>query len=211
MSDKIISKRFPANTSMKETTFLNNKKVNGELYAYFQSISEVEKVGENEYVTFVQKKNLPTQTIICEKLGIGTPKTYRNHLKYLIENEFIIDNVEKGRYELPPQEDIYFLIPLKTLQFLRDTVKESVIKAYIYLGQRFKYALTQGRQYEFTCIELGEHIGIKVANNARGYETINNILNALANNELIEYCSYFDGKTMKKKLTNFSFEFKQAE
>lgn len=211
MSNKIISKRFPANTSMEEITFLNNKKVNGELYAYFQSISEVEKVNEDEYITFVQKKNLPTQSVICQKLGIGTPKTYRSHLKVLIDNGFIKDDSIQGRYELPPQENIYFLIPLKTLQFLTDTVTENVIKAYIYLGQRFKYALTQGKQYEFTCIELGEHIGIKVANNTRGYETINNILNALANNGLIEYCSYFDGKTMKKKLTNFSFEFKQAE
>jgi hypothetical protein len=28
-------KRFPANTTLDTTTFLNDKKVNGELYAYY--------------------------------------------------------------------------------------------------------------------------------------------------------------------------------
>jgi hypothetical protein len=27
-------KRFPANTTLKDITFLNDKKINGELYAY---------------------------------------------------------------------------------------------------------------------------------------------------------------------------------
>lgn len=33
MSDD--KKRFPANTTMEALTFLNDKKINGELYAYF--------------------------------------------------------------------------------------------------------------------------------------------------------------------------------
>ena len=31
---KIDSKRFPADTAMNTVTFLNDKKINGELYAY---------------------------------------------------------------------------------------------------------------------------------------------------------------------------------
>ena len=34
-----IDKRFPANTTLDELTFLNNKKVDGELYALLQSYS----------------------------------------------------------------------------------------------------------------------------------------------------------------------------
>ena len=34
MAKKDESKRFPADTTMKSLTFLNDKKVNGELYAY---------------------------------------------------------------------------------------------------------------------------------------------------------------------------------
>ena len=41
---------------------------------------------------------------------------------------------EEDRYILPNKEDIYLLIPLATIQFIRDTLKEPVIKTYIYLG-----------------------------------------------------------------------------
>lgn len=51
-----VSKRFPANTSMEETTFLNDKKVNGELYALLQSYS----YPNDKQETIVVKKSLPT-------------------------------------------------------------------------------------------------------------------------------------------------------
>ena len=35
----IIKKRFPADTSLEYTTFLNDKKVNAELYALLQTYS----------------------------------------------------------------------------------------------------------------------------------------------------------------------------
>jgi hypothetical protein len=54
--------------------------------------------------------------------------------------------------------------------------------------------------------ELGEHIGIKVKNNSRGYEIINNALELLYNSGLIDYCEFFDGQAQRKKLTKFSFE-----
>ena len=55
-----INKRFPANTSLDITTFLNNKKIDGELYAYLQSLSYPNEKKE----TIVLKKSMPTQAII---------------------------------------------------------------------------------------------------------------------------------------------------
>jgi hypothetical protein len=55
--------------------------------------------------------------------------------------------------------------------------------------------------------ELGDHIGLKVKNNSRGYEVLHNALNLLYNSGLIDYVNYFDGQMSKKKLTKFSYEF----
>jgi hypothetical protein len=41
---------------------------------------------------------------------------------------------ENGDYILPEIEDIYFMIPLKTLKYLTDNCREHVIKIYVYLG-----------------------------------------------------------------------------
>ena len=199
--EKIIKKRFPATTELNNLTFLNDKKVNGELYAYFQSLSKY----ENEK-TYVLKKDLPKQMDICEILGIKSPKTYRAHLLYLIEQGYIIE--EEDRYVLPRVEDIYFLIPLKTLQYLNDNCREHIIKIYIYLGQKYKFGLIKGSQYEFTLEEIGEHIGLKIKNNSRAYGVINNALDLLVNSGLIDYISFFDGQAQKKRLTEFSFDFK---
>lgn len=146
---------------------------------------------------------------MCEILGIKSAKTYRSYLNYLIENEYILE--EKDRYILPEKESIYFLIPMPTLQYLNDNCREHIIKIYVYLGQKYKQALFNGRQYEFTTEELGNHIGIKVKNNSRGYEVINNALTLLYNSGLIDYVSYFDGQMQKKKLTKFSYEFNKKE
>ena len=124
-------------------------------------------------------------------MGIKSPKTLRSHLNYLIELGYIIE--EGDKYILPEMENIYFLIPLKTLQYLNDNCKEHIIKIYVYLGQKYKWALFKGTIYEFTLEELGHHIGIKVKNNSRGYEVLNNALDLLDNSGLIEYVSYFDG------------------
>lgn len=200
----MISKRIPADTSLEELTFLNDKNIDGELYAFLQSISmPVEQDGN--VLTIAIKRNVPSQSKICEILGIKSPKTLRSHLNYLIEREYV-QQLDNGDYLLPEMENIYFLIPLHTLQYLNDNCREHIIKIYVYLGQRYKYALSQGKHYEFSLEELGDHIGIKVKNNSRGYEIINNALNLLYNSGLIDYCSFFDGKSQKKKLTSFSFE-----
>ncbi len=153
---------------------------------------------------------MPTQKEMCEKLKIKSPKTLREHLRYLIEQGYVLPGNDKDIvYRLPEIEDIYFLIPLDTLKYLNNNCKEHVIKIYVYLGQRYKMALSQGKQYEFTLEELGTHIGIGIKNHAKQYEVVNNALELLFNSELISYVSFFDGQMQKKKLTSFSFEYKK--
>lgn len=148
---------------------------------------------------------MPKQSVMCEALGIKSPKTLKSHLNYLLERGYVQDEMDK--YILPEMEDIYFLIPRKTLRYINDSCKEHIIKIYVYLGQRHKQALYRGDHYEFTLEEIGEHTGIKVKNNSRGYEIVNNALILLYNSGLIDYVTFFDGQMQKKKLTKFGFEY----
>lgn len=204
----MAEKRIPADTTLTEPTFLNDKKVDGELYAYLQSISmPVENEGKME--TRVYFKNMATQAKICEKVKIKSPKTYKVHLNYLIENGYI--EVKDDYYLLNNKENAFLMIPLETLQFLVDVVQEHIIKIYVYLGQRYKYGLTLGKQWEFTIQEVADHVGLKLDGTPRSYAIINHALEALSSFGLISYVSFFDGKAPKKKLTGFSFEYKKPE
>lgn len=194
-----INKRFPADTTLKEQTFLNNKKINGELYALLMSYS----YPDNQKRTVVMKKSLPTQAMLCLQLGIKSPKTYRAHLQYLITLGYVID--ESDKYFIPQAEDIFFNIPLETVKYLNDTMKEQVIKIYIYLGQRNKY---KPNQYVFTIDEIAEHIGLTLNHNQRNYDIINNALTCLKNNGLIDYVEFYEGKYPKKRLIKFDFKIK---
>lgn len=202
MADK---KRFPADTKLDVLTFLNDKKVNGELYAYLQSLS----THDSKQGTYVLKKDLPTQAKICEAIGIKSPKTLRVHLGYLSEVGLIIE--EKDKYILPDQEDIYFLIPLNTLQYLTDNCKEHVIKIYIYLGQRWKWAQQRGTPYRFTYREIGEHIGINKIREDLMNRQIKNALLLLINSEMIDFEEGYENKVPYKELTKFSFDFKDVK
>ena len=106
------------------------------------------------------------------------------------------------------QEEIFFLIPLETLKFLNDCLKEQVIKIYIYLGQRWKY---KQNDYTFTLEEIAEHIGIKLGNNQRNYDIINNALICLVNNGLIDYVEYFENNKPRKRLADFSLVYKRPD
>lgn len=70
------------------------------------------------------------------------------YLKYLETNHYL--QKEKDRYIILNPEDYFFQIPLDTLQYLLDTVKEMTIKVYIYLGTRYQ----QSSSYLFTLKEL---------------------------------------------------------
>lgn len=190
------NKRMPADTQLKQKTFLNDKKIDGELYAFLQSYSYPNENKE----TIVNKKNLPIQSDICKMIGIKSCTTLRTHLRYLIEKGYVVEN--KNEYILPNQEEIFFMIPLDTLKFLNDALKEQVVKIYLYLGQRWKY---KQNNYIFTIEEIAQHIGIKLNGNSRNYEIINNALICLCNNELINYIDFYEGDKPRKRLTNFSF------
>ena len=185
-------KHFPADTSMDYKTFLNDNKIDGELYAYLLSMS----YGENGR-TVVYKNNLPSQEQLGKILKISR-KTLYNHMKYLKDKGYIIEE-EKGKYCIPKVEDMYFKIPQETIKFLQDTVKEPVIKTFIYLGQRNNY---KPGQYVFTIKEICEHLGL---NYERNYKTIKNYLIALSKFDLIEYISFYDNNvTPRMKLLKVS-------
>jgi biotin operon repressor len=108
-------RRFPANTSLDSITFLNNKKINGELYGMFQSMAQSpfgRKGDKND--TVVYKKDLPTQSEICAKLNMKSPKTLRAHITQLIETGYLIEDEKNKCYILPEKEDMYLLVPLTT-------------------------------------------------------------------------------------------------
>lgn len=196
----MVEKRFPANVSLELSTFLNDRKVDAELYALFQQYS----IPDDQKRTRVRKKELPSQAEICGRLGIKSPKTYRAHRDYLISQGYIVEY--EDCYILPNKEEIFFMIPLSTLQFLNDTIKEQVIKVYIYLGQRWKYK----KNYSFTIKEIGQHIGIAVEHASRAYDTINNALLCLKKLDLIEYKDtiemFKDMPIPKKVLLDFHFQ-----
>lgn len=128
-----IEKRFPANTTLNVDTFLNDKKIDGELYSYLQQFS----YPDEEKRTIIKKEDLPVQREICDAIGVKSPKTYRAHLSYLIQAGLVVE--EKDKFILPNQEEIFFMIPLDTLMFINDSLQEQVVKTYIYLGQKWKY------------------------------------------------------------------------
>lgn len=191
----MVNKRMPADTTLKELTFLNDKKIDGELYALLQSYS----VPNEQKQTIVNKKDLPSVATMNSKLGIKSRTTFYSHLKYLKDRNFIVE--KENFYYLPNQEEIYFMLPLDTLKFLNDTSREQVIKVYLYLGQRWKY---KSNDYIFTIEEIAKHIGIKLDGNSRNYEIINNALVHLKNNGLIDYTEFYEGDKPRKRLINFS-------
>lgn len=198
---KKIEKSFPADTSMIKDekgnlikTFLNDPKADAELYAYLLSMS---KGIEGE--TRVYKDSLPIQSVIAtEILHYKSRRTVINHLNYLKEQKYIID--QDKYYLLPNKEKMYFKIPQDLLSFFIDTVKEPVIKTYIYLGQRNNY---KPKQYVFTLKEICEHLGLYYQKNS---EIIKNYLFILEQLELIKIVKFYEGKTPKMRLVNFSTE-----
>lgn len=197
---KDVQKRFPADVTLEELTFLNDKKIDAEIYTYFQ-ICSYPKDGE----TRAYKKDLGTQKEICEILKTCgksmSVMTYQRHLKYLIEAGYVIE--KKEYYVLPPKENSYLLLPLRTLKFIQRTLKKPVNKVYAYLGQRWKYK--QG--YLFTRQELAEHTGMKLDNNSEAYETINDYLDNLRNNGLIDFEQVYYNKIPYLKLTDWSTQY----
>lgn len=205
-----IEKHFPADVSTEYKTFLNDNKIDGFLYAYLQTFSYPQKIGQTEdgkqiHETRVAKKSLPKQSEICKKIKVKSPKTYRSHLNYLIQEGYVIDHDDY--YILPWIGHIFFSIPLDTLFYFRDILKEDVIKVFIYLGQRYKWKQTTGELYSFTRTEIAQHLGL--CPNTDNLDFVDRVLTALCNEGFIDYVGYWDGKTKKLRLTKFSLNYRK--
>ena len=189
-----IHKRFPADTTDEELTFLNDGKIDAELYAYLQSQSYPDPETKE---TRVDKSRLPNQEILANQiLKCKSRNTIGNHLKYLKDTGFVID---KGKYYiLPDREKMFFKMPLKLLNYFVDTLKEPVLKTYIYLGQRYSY---KPHDYIFTIKEIAEHIGM---NYNKQSKTITNYIDILERVGLIKVAHFYEGKTPLMKLVNFN-------
>lgn len=68
-----------------------------------------------------------------------------------------------------------------------DNCREHVIKTYVYLGQRWKWAKTRGENYNFTYKEIAKHIGILGKHEDVADRQIKNALELLIMAELIDY------------------------
>ena len=77
-------KRFPATINLNELTFLNDKKINGELYAYLQSVSEVNDLGDNNYETFIEKKRMPNQSLHVPTHSLREGSTYKQSITLIV-------------------------------------------------------------------------------------------------------------------------------
>lgn len=205
---KDILKNFPANTELityldengkqqLKLTFLNDSKVNGELYAYLMSKS----IGE-EKQTRVYKNILPSMAkIATEVLHYKSRQSGYNSFNYLLENGYLKD---MGEYYVIKKENPYFSIPQDLLDYLIDTATESVIKVYIYLGIKNSYKRsTTGEGYVFTIKELCEHLGIDY-NYKKNRDKISNCLTCLTKQGLIKTASFREGKVPKMRLIEFS-------
>lgn len=197
----MINKHFPADTTLNYNqagelikTFLNDPKIDAELYSYLL----VQSIGENSETRTYKKFLMTTQEIAEKVLHKKSRKTVTTHLKYLIENNYIQD---KGEYYLLLNpEKMYFKVPQELLSFLLNTVQEPVIKTYIYLGQRNNY---KPEGYIFTVKELCEHLGLSYAKN---YKAIKDYLIILTKLELIDYEIIYQNKLPYMKLTKFSVD-----
>ena len=192
---KTIKKRFPSDPSLEKLTFLRDPKADGELYAYLLSISY-----GDEQETKINKSDLPSQSEIARIIAPTPDKavsrqTIANRLRYLIDQDYIQDC---GTYYIINKPNPYFNIPLDTLLFLLHTVKEGVIKTYIYLGSRYQY---KPGKYTFTVRELCAHLGLSYNKQS---SAVTNWLTALRKFNLIETSTYYENGLPRYRLTNFS-------
>lgn len=186
---------------MNIKTFLNDNSIDAELYAYLLSISKGEKVtnteGKKEGKTYVLFEDIPIQKKLAEILNYKSRQTVASHMKYLETNHYL--QKEKDRYIILNPKDYFFQIPLDTLQYLLDTVKEMTIKVYIYLGTRYQ----QSNNYIFTLKELCNQLGLQYKN-PTNRNRIKNILDLLKEIKLIDYIITYQDNLPYYKLASFS-------
>lgn len=198
---KLVEKRFPADINMSYKTFLNDKEIDGVLYSVLLSLSY-----PKDKETCVDKYTMPSQKEMCERCFLGDTRTYKKHLQRLMDKGYVVDC--DTYYLLPRMEDIFLAVPLDTILFFNDVLKEDVIKTFIYLGQIWKKSIRDKSGLpSFTKLEVLNHIGLKKGQSRLRF--VSNALLVLKNNGLINYAEYFDGKSPRMRLTAFSLEVKK--
>ena len=184
---KEIKKRFPAYTNTCSQYFLNDKKLNGELYAVLLANSIV-RVNEDtqQTTTYCPKEKINLSALCKEQCFNCTRQTLANKLKYL-ETCGYIKSDSKGYTILMP-EMAWKDIPLSTVRLLVTLFQAPVIKTYIYLGVRLNWKKQNDCDYyDFSKKEIIEHCGIMMKRNREGYYAVTAILTTLADAELIKY------------------------
>lgn len=64
-----IEKTFPADCSLDIKTFLNDAKMDGELYSYLLTLSKGIKDKTGKGITYIDNKDFPPATKIASKLN----------------------------------------------------------------------------------------------------------------------------------------------
>lgn len=208
-------KKYPADTTLDRPTFLNDKKIDGDLYTVLLDLADFKFIDERLDIVpeiYLSKKKMPTKKALATTLGIKSTATITTKLNYLIEKHYLVQD------EDPESDVLYYFdfsleksflkVPNETITFLKDNCQKHVTKIYIYLMQKFKFAKTKGKPYIFSTKEIGTHIGISVEHYSEGYRKINNALELLINNGLISITEVFVGQTVLKRLDNVSETFK---
>ena len=159
---------------------MNDKMFNDLIYAYLQSVSYRNPSKEDRYVW---KKDF-NKTEISKKLNIGY-KTFCRNIKYMLDNNFIIE--KEDRYELPKVSQWNAYMPINTLNCLINTNNKKLIKVYSYLYQlkntmKSKAYFTKGN----LLIRMGYKINnkngeIEPSKQPKDWDCINMILDILEN------------------------------
>ena len=217
---KIVQKRYPAEVhrgvsdvelknkkSDINKLFLYNKNIDALIYTYFLDNSYPVTLDDGSVQTRVWKSELPNQETIATACRISK-STYSRKLKILKEEGFITEYDEYFLIEKQP-ETAFIHIPLETIKFFLDACNSNVIKTYLYLGQGYKYAQSQGKKYyTFSKEQIMNVIKISTTHK-EGQEIMTNILTTLENNGLIKIENGYIGKRPIKKLVEFNFTYKQ--
>jgi hypothetical protein len=183
---KEIKKRFPTLTDMEELHFLNDKKINGELYAVLLANSEVRYDSNKNPYTYCRKDAINLSQLCKKEIFNCTRQTLSSKLKYLEERGYIKSD-SKGYIILMP-ELAWKDLSLETIKYLLNVYQKPVIRTYLYLGVRYNWKKKENENYyDFSKTEILNHCGIPIGRNAHGYQVVSDILNTLMNAELIKY------------------------
>lgn len=242
MNNKIVEKHFPADTSMEQETFLNDNSIDAELFSIFQIFSEVKSYKEDKvtkYYTIVKKRCATREELatMLGKKGKGdqkylSTKTISRKIKRLVERGYLKEFTtemqshpgyklyHKGYY-LIEAEVPFFGIELETLRELQNACVSELVKAYIYLGQKWKWVESIKREqtkqgaevrdnYTFTLEELGEHIGFPINHHPYLYQKMKDILSVLERLGLIQIAHFYtknkEGNPVPQiRLVHFNF------